>query len=89
MELIEPGDWVSVVAERNKLNRHELITGKRYYIWELVHRDNVIVAYEDVREMVHHKEATANRYINGFLLASALLLAVAFLRKVYLRNEEK
>jgi hypothetical protein len=38
--------------------------------------------------MVQDKEATANRYINGFLLGSAGLLGAAFSRKVYVRNEE-
>ena len=73
--------WTQLVFA---LNRNELITGKRYYAWELIHENNVIVAYESVREMVQDKEATANRYINGFLLASALLLLVAFVGKLSL-----
>jgi hypothetical protein len=31
--------------------------------------------------MVQDKEATTNRYFNGFIAASFLLLAVAYLRK--------
>lgn len=81
MERIAPGDQVNVLLERNRLNRDELISGRRYYLWELIHHDNVIVAYEDIRAMVQEKEAAANRFFNGFIAASFLLLAIAFLRK--------
>jgi len=82
MERIEPGDRVSVLVERNKLNRDELITGKGYYIWELIHHDHVLVTYEDVRDMVQDKEAAENRFINGFLATSVLLLVIAYMRKI-------
>ncbi len=84
MERIQPGDLLSMLAERNKLNRDELITGKQYYIWELIHGDDLIVAYEDIRKMVGDKEAIENRYINVFLAASAVFLVIATMRKFYL-----
>ena len=89
MEHIPEGDRVSVLAERNKLSRGELITGKQYYIWELIHRNRVIVAYEDVHELVRSKEATLNRYINGFLIISSVLLIIAYIRKLYLREKRQ
>ncbi len=89
MELIQEGDRVKVLAERNKLSRGELITGKKYYIWELIHRNRVIVAYEDVHELVRSKEATLNRYINGFLKISSVLLIIAYIRKLYLREKRQ
>lgn len=88
MEYIQEGDRVSVLAERNKLNRDELISGKQYYIWELIHRNRVIVSYEDIHEMVQSKESTLNRYINGFLAISAILLIIAYMRKLYLREKD-
>ena len=81
MERIAPGDMVDLLLERDRLNRDELITGKHYYIWELVHQGTVVVAYEDIHSMVREKEATINRYINAWLAASALLLAFAYLRQ--------
>jgi hypothetical protein len=41
MELINPGDPVEALAERDNLNKNELISGKKYYIWELIHNDQV------------------------------------------------
>jgi hypothetical protein len=84
MEGIHSGDWVRVLAERNRLNRNELIKGKQYYIWELVHRNRVIVSYEDVYRLVRDKEAAANRLVNGFLLAGAVFLFTAYVRRVFL-----
>lgn len=81
MELIEQGDRLVVLAERNKLNRDELITGKRYYIWELVHDSRVIVAYEDVRKLVQSKDIIANKYVNIWLAVSAVFLVVTYLWK--------
>ncbi len=88
MEHIQEGDRVSVLAERNKLSRDELISGKGYYIWELKHRNRVIVAYEDIHEMVQSKEETLNRYINGFLTISAVLLLLAYIRQLHLGEEK-
>jgi hypothetical protein len=84
MEGIHSGDWVRVPAERNRLNRNELTKGKQYYIWELVHRNRVIVSYEDVYRLVRDKEAAANRLVNGFLLAGAVFLFTAYVRRVFL-----
>jgi hypothetical protein len=86
MEHIQEGDRVNVLAERNKLNRGEIISGKQYYIWELIHRNRVIVAYEDVHELVRSKENILNRYINSFLKISTVLLIIAYIRKLYLRG---
>ncbi len=82
MELIEAGDQVNVLVERNKLNRNELIAGKEFYIWELTHQHHLIIRYEDVRDMVQGKEATVNRYINLWLVVSFIFLIIAYVRKV-------
>lgn len=82
MERIQPGDRVDLLAERNRLNKNEFISGKRYYIWELIHRQQIIIDYEDIREMVQGKEATANRYINLWLATSFIFLLVVYLRKL-------
>jgi hypothetical protein len=87
MEHIQARDRVNVLAERNKLSRGEIISGKQYYIWELVHRNRVIVAYEDVHELVRSKEKILNRYINSFLKISSVLLIIAYIRKRYLRGK--
>jgi hypothetical protein len=87
MERIRPKDHVRILAERNKLNRDELISGKSYYIWELVHDNQVIMAYDDVRDIVKGTEATVNRYADGFLVASVVLLLIAYLRKLALGSE--
>ena len=87
MEHIQPGDRVDLLAERNRLNKNELIDGKRYYIWELIHRHQIIINYEDVREMVQGKEATANRYINLWLAISFIFLLITYLHKTILRSK--
>jgi hypothetical protein len=89
MKNIQAGDRVNILAERNKLNRDELISGKSFYIWELIHHNRVIVAYEDVRELVQSKEATVIRYIDGFIATSAVLLLIAYMRKLYLGEERR
>ena len=87
MEQIKEGDRVNMLAERNKLSKGEIITGKQYYIWELIHRNRVIVAYEDVHELVGGKEQVVNQYINIYLYVSAVLLVIAYIRKLYLRGK--
>ena len=64
MELINPGDPVEALAERDNLNKNELISGKKYYIWELIHNSQVIMAYDDVRDLVEGTEKTVNKYFN-------------------------
>jgi hypothetical protein len=83
MEIITVGDRVLILAERNKLNRNEFITGRRYYIWELVHNDRYIVRYDDIFDLVTGKENTANKYATLILAASGLLLLIAYIRKLY------
>jgi hypothetical protein len=87
MEHIKKGDRVYMLSERNKLSRGEIITGKQYYIWELIHRNRVIVAYEDIHELVGGKEQSVNKYINFYLYVSSVLLIIAYIRKLYLRGE--
>jgi hypothetical protein len=87
MERIRVKDYVHILAERNKLNRDEFISGKSYYIWELVHDNQVILAYDDVRDLIKGKEATVNRYANGVLVASVVILLIAYLRKLSLGSE--
>ena len=82
MERIHLEDRVQMLAERNKLNRSELLTGKQYYIWELIHENQVIVPYEDVRNLVKGKEETINRYANVILACSAIFLLFACYRKI-------
>ena len=89
MEIIRVGDRVMILAERNKLNRNEFITGRRYYIWELVYNDRYIVRYDDIFDLVTGKENTANRYATAILVASGLLLLSAYIRKLYVGGGEK
>jgi len=86
MERIRPEGRVKVLAERKKLNPNELISGKAYYIWELIHHNQVIVAYDDVRDLVNGTETTVNRYVNGFLTASLVFLLLAYIRKLSIRK---
>jgi hypothetical protein len=88
MELIQPEDHVQVLVERDKLNKNELITGKKYYIWELIHNDQVVVAYDDVRALVEGTETTVNKYVNVILIASAVFLIVVYIRKSSILREK-
>jgi len=85
MERIKLVDRVQLLAERNKLNRGELLTGKQYYIWELIHENQVIVPYEDVRNLVKGKEKTINQYANVILAFSTIFLLFACYRKIIQR----
>ena len=88
MELIQPGDRVQVLVERDRLNKNELTTGKKYYIWELIHNDQVVVAYDDVRDLVEGTETTVNKYVNGILIASAIFLIFAYIRRSSILREK-
>ena len=81
MELIRAGDRVDLLVEKDRLNKNEMFSGKQYYIWELVHRDQVIIRYEDIRTLVHDKDATANRYINIWLAVSFAFLVAVYVFK--------
>lgn len=85
MERIQLGDPIDLLAERNKLNKNELITGKRYYIWELIYGQEIIISYEDVRKLVLGKESTINRYIDLWMAISLVFLLIAYTRKILLR----
>jgi len=85
MERIKLGDQVNLLAERNKLNKNELITGKSYYMWELKYGEEILISYEDIRELVLDKEASINHYINLWLAASFVFLLIAYIRKIFLR----
>ncbi|MHC4308088.1 MAG: hypothetical protein ACYSR7_05645 [Planctomycetota bacterium] len=82
MERIQSEDRVDLLAERNRLNKNEFIAGKRYYIWELIHRNQIIINYEDVRKMIQGKEAIVNRYINLWLATGFFFLVVVYLHKI-------
>ena len=86
MELINPGDPVEALVERDKLNKNELISGKKYYIWELIHNSQVIMAYDDVRDLVERTEKTVNKFVNGIL--SAVFLIVVYIRKSSILREK-
>jgi len=88
MELINPGDPVEALTERDNLNKNELISGKKYYIWELIHNDQVVVAYDDVRDLVEGTETTVNKLVNGILIASAIFLIFAYIRKSSILREK-
>jgi hypothetical protein len=81
MESIRTGDRVELLVERDKLNKNEMFTGKQYYIWELVHQDQVIIRYEDIYLLVQDKDALANRFINIWLAVSFVFLVVVYIRK--------
>jgi hypothetical protein len=85
MERIRIKDQVQMLAERNKLKRGELLTGKQYYIWELIHENQVIVSYEDIRNLVKGKEENLNQYANVILACSAIFLLLACYRKIIQR----
>ena len=78
MESIEPGDMVQILAERKRLKRDEIISGKEYYIWEIVHNNQVILTYDTVWAQVSQKDAAINRYANFILAASIVFLAIAY-----------
>ena len=78
MESIEPGDMVQILAERKRLNRDEIISGKEFYIWEIVHNNQVILTYDTVWAQVSQKDAAINRYANFILAASIVFLAIAY-----------
>jgi hypothetical protein len=82
MERIHLEDRVEMLAERNKLSRGELLTGKQYYIWGLIHENQAIVLYEDVRNLVNGEEQTINQYANVILACSTILLLIASFRKI-------
>ena len=88
MELINTGDPVEALVERDNLNKNELISGKKYYIWELIHNSQVIMAYDDVRDQVEGTEKTVNKYVNGILIASAVFLIVVYIRKSSILREK-
>jgi len=85
MERIHIKDQVQMLAERNKLKRGELLTGKQYYIWELIHENQVIVSYDDIRNLVKGKEENLNQYANVILACSAIFLLLACYRKIIQR----
>jgi len=81
MERIQAGDRVNLLVEKNKLNKNELFSGKQYYIWEMVHQDEVIIRYEDIHTLVQNKDAIASRFINIWLAVSFAFLIVIYVRK--------
>ena len=81
LEYIRVGDRVALLAEKNRLNKNEFISGKQYYIWELVHGDQMIIRYEDIRSLVQDEDAVANRFINIWLAVSFAVLVGVYLRK--------
>ncbi len=85
MERIQRGDRVDLLAERNRLNKNEFIAGKRYYAWELIHRNQIIINYEDVLNLVQGKEAIINKYINFWLAISFILLVIVYSYKIIFR----
>lgn len=89
MELIRAGDRVDLLVEKDRLNKNELFSGRQYYIWELVHRHQVIIRYEDIHALVQDKDAIANRFINIWLAVSFTFLVVVYVRKGSLDKNTK
>jgi hypothetical protein len=81
MDQIRPGDPVEVLLERNKLNRNEMVTGKRYYIWRLIHEDRTLIEYADVARLVSENEAMIDWYINLWIAVAVVLLAIVYARR--------
>ena len=46
------------------------------------------MAYDDVRYLVEGTEKTVNKYINGILIASAIFLIFAYIRKSSMLQEK-
>ena len=84
IERIQKGDSVYLLVERDRTNKNEMFSGKRYYIWELTHQGQILISYEDVRDQVRNMEATADRYVNIWLAVSLALLLIATIRKIVL-----
>ena len=78
MERIAPGDRVQVLAERKKLNRNEIVSGKEYYIWEVIHQGKIVLTYDAVWAQVSQEDATINRFGSIILSVSFVLLAIVY-----------
>ncbi|MDH5527322.1 MAG: hypothetical protein OEY97_08455 [Nitrospirota bacterium] len=81
MEQIRVGDPVHLLAEREKLNQREFITGQKFYIWELTHAGHRIIEYEDTLSQVREQEAVVNRYINQGVGLGFFIFLVAYVRR--------
>jgi hypothetical protein len=80
LEAIRDGDRVDLLVEKDRLNKNELFSGKQYYIWELTHHNQKIIRYEDIRILVEQKDVVANRFINIWMIVSAVFLVVVYVR---------
>ena len=78
MERIEPGDRVQILAEKKKLNRNEIMSGKEYYLWEIIHHGEIILTYDAVWAQVSQEDAAINRFGSIILAASLVLLAIVY-----------
>jgi len=82
MELIRTGNQIKVLAERNNLNRGDFITGKSYFIWELVYGEQMIIKYEDILRLVSEKDSQIHLLANYLLVISILFFLFAYIRKI-------
>ena len=89
MESIRAGDRVKLLVEKDKLNKNELFSGKQYYIWELILRDQLIIRYEDIHTLVQDKGALSSRFINIWLAVSFIFLVVVYVRKGSFKKSTK
>lgn len=89
MEYIRIGDRISLLAEKNKLNKNEFITGKEFYIWELIHQDQIIIRYEDVSKLVQDKESVMLKFVHLWLIISFALLVIVYSRKILNKQQDK
>ena len=80
LEAIRDGDRVDLLVEKDRLNKNELFSGKQYYIWELTHHNQKIIRYEDIHILVEEKDVVANRFINIWMIVSAVFLVVVYVR---------
>lgn len=81
MESVNIGDEVKMLAEKKRLDKYELLEGKSFYIWDMVHNGQVVVNYEDVNKLVTEKESFINRYINYWIIISFFIFLFALMRR--------
>ena len=89
MEFIRIGDRVSLLVEKSKFNKKELITGKEFYIWELIHQGRMIIRYEDVSKLVQDKESVMLKFVHLWLAISFFLLVIVYTRKVLNKSRDE
>jgi hypothetical protein len=89
MEYILTGDRIKLLAEKNRLNKGELIAGKEFYIWELIHNGQDIIRYDDVSKLVQDKESVMLKFVHLWLIISFALLVIVYSRNILNKQQDK